>query len=152
MTHVPSSLNHWLSLKSFSLCSLYLCYFCTRLASCFPLQLCLTADTALALLLLCLCLRPYMSIIWTPSPYINSMYPVLRLQFEYRIWLTPPTPRALTALLWLACSHLVTSLYLPLWPTPKYGTTEHADKGTPHKVKPSPNHTQLQTSSELPLE
>ena len=80
------------------------------------------------------------------------MYSVLRLQFEYRISLTPPTPRALTALLRLACSHLVTSLYLLLRPTPKYGTTERADKGAPHKVKPSPNHPQLRTSSELPPE
>ena len=109
-----------------------------------------------------------MTIIWTLSPYINSMYSVLRLQFEYRIWLTPttpralmvliqiwltpPTPRALTALLRLACSHLVTSLYLHLRPPPKYRTTECADKGTPHKVKPSPNHPQLWTSSELPPE
>ena len=90
-----------------------------------------------------------LSIIWTPSPYINLMYSVLRLQFEYHIWLTPSTPRALMALLQLACSHLITSLYLHLWPTPKYRTTEHADKGAPHKVKLSPNHPQLWTSSEL---
>ena len=81
-----------------------------------------------------------LSIIWTPSLYINLMYSVLRLQSEYRIWLTlttlralmvliciwltPLTPRALTALLWLACSHLVTSLYLHLQPTPKYRTVK----------------------------
>ena len=53
------------------------------------------------------------------------------------------------ALLWLACSYFMTSLYLYIQLTLKYGTTEHADKGTPHKVKSSPNHPQLQTSSEL---
>ena len=55
------------------------------------------------------------------------------------------------ALLQLACSHLMISLYLHLRPTPKYWTTERADKDTPHKVKPSPNHPQLWTSLELPL-
>ena len=44
-------------------------------------------------------------------------------------------------LLRLACSHLVTSRYLLLRPTLKYGTTERADKGAPHNVKPSPNHS-----------
>ena len=65
------------------------------------------------LLFLHLCLCPYLSIIWPPSPHINLMYSILRLQFEYHIRLTPPTSRALTALLWLACSYLMTSLYTP---------------------------------------
>ena len=46
----------------------------------------------------------------------------------------------------------MTSLYLHLQPTLKYGTAEHADKDVPHIVKSIPNHPQLQTSLELPLE
>ena len=53
------------------------------------------------------------------------------------------------ALFWLACSHLMTSLYLHLQPTPKYRTAEHADKDAPHMVKPSPNHPPLHSKTGL---
>ena len=50
-----------------------------------PPQLCSTMEHCSGLLFLCLCLCLYLSTIWTPSPYINPMYSVLKLQFEYHI-------------------------------------------------------------------